>query len=147
VEKKFVNLMLNTEFIALIIPCESGIEFGNQCGGGSCSQVRCEGILIPLPGTGPEQSEQGTIYDKWSREYDEEAVQKFLVDNFLDEILEPTPKSEQIVEIVHEDENSWGEAWIPVKIKNFPFACPNQSACSLENFKGERAFITYSNSD
>lgn len=145
---KKINLMMNNEFLALIIPYKTGVIFSNQCGGTMCAQVETEGILIPLPGTGPEQTDQDGIYDYWTREYDREAIQKMIEALDLEELIMPIPIDDTLIDSVHENElESWGEAWIPVKIQNFEFNTNHQSACSLEQFRGEKAYLTYQNSD
>lgn len=118
-----VELWQYSNLLGLIVLLETGVNWSNQTGGLACRHPVAEGIFLPLYGDVPDDTDE--FYDDSGSPYNIERVQRFLIDNLLDDQLEPDPDATEVM-----------EAWIPVKIKE-----------TCENFKGMRAIVTYDNSD
>lgn len=104
-----------------------------------------EGVFVPLLyGRGTEPQE---LVDQWHNHlesYDPDKVSVWLKELALDELLEPISIWD-IRGTTLEGQDGWGEAWLPVRIKEAPENTDNWEL--LHDFVGHYAILTYSNSD
>jgi hypothetical protein len=140
---KLVELWAHEELFGLIVLVPSGVVFCNQTGGTMCAHPKAEGIYLPLL-HGHASSPQKLI-DLWRhawKEYTPELIGQSLRDVRLDHILEPVSPADQLS---FPQLDSWGEAWVPVKIKAADKYSENEAV--LHAFAGQFAILTYGNSD
>lgn len=144
-KKAHVNLMMHaSEMLGLIVLMPSGVVFTNQTGGTACMHPDAEGIFVPLYFSGKWPIELESFWWKGWEHYDSPQVQVCLDGMELNHILEPVPLTDFRMTTLAELDG-WGEAWIPVRIKEAPEHTDNWEA--LHDFVGHYAILTYSNSD
>jgi len=144
----------HNEIPMLIVQLQAQVTYTTQAGGTHCVHPYVQGVLVPL--LAGEFDTEGKLHDLWfpssgysnlaafAFEYMERVplIRRLLEEAELDGILEPIDSKEGIMMWLAE----WGEAWVPVCIKEDP----NPEAMNytaIKALKGRYAILTYQNSD
>ena len=140
-EKILIELWSLSGFTGIIVPAKTGIVYTNQCGGTMCSHPKQEGFYVPLRDCEPWED---PLIDSWERKYRPNLVREFLSGfNAPMEALEEH-EWDSLVKSNTLGCDSWGEAWIPVRIVQ---STTEYDYPELRSIYGRVVIITYQNSD
>lgn len=131
----------------VIVHASTGINYTNQCGGTYCYHPTLEGAYVPL-NFDPEPFRG--LLDVWSnsgQEYADLGLQALLDKAGLGRVLEPLPYPALWQDAKELWSSGWGEAWIPVHVKEQPKNGSHRYTELLRALAGHYAVITYPNSD
>lgn len=152
-----IDLSENQEYNevpTLIVQMQAPATYTTQAGGTHCVHPHVQGVLVPLLAGAFDPA--GKLHELWfsasgysnpaafAFEYMERIplIRRLLEEAELDGILEPIDSKEGIMMWLVE----WGEAWVPVCIKEDPSPeVVNYTA--IKALKGRYAILTYQNSD
>lgn len=131
--------------VGVILLSGNGVLYMNQTCGTLCAHPRARGFYIPLPARF-QPGDRDELVD--CSELSLEDVSQFLTRMELDHILEA--RSPQVPERApdgyEEGEPIWGEAWVPVRVKE---SLPEYDPLTplFKSYRGRDAIVTYQNSD
>lgn len=147
-KKPHIKLFMHEgDLLGLIVLMPSGVIFSNQTGGTMCAHPDAEGIYVPLYLTGGRWPPVDQLTDVWNRHwgrYDGKLARKLIEHLGFKHILEAVKDEEKILP-AWVDLQGWGEAWVPVRIKELKADEPHGEL--LKDFSGHYAILTYVNSD
>ena len=130
----------DSEMSYLIIPEKTGIKWSNQVGGHACAHPEIEGILIPVR---LRMRDVEDIFENIWGDWNGSRGYPFYLICFKEFMKRQEWETFNWFSPVEEkdfDPKSWGEAWIPLILNSTIYEAWN-------HFEGQKAILTYTNSD
>jgi hypothetical protein len=134
---------MEPDFFGVLVPMPTGIRWSNQVGGTCCYHPEVEGLYVPLP---ISMEDREDVLLDWGSHHDYQGEGLPRIRSWLSVLTREGLDLDEAFEVrpTYPEGECWGEAWVPVRIKEEIGEEWNEF---LAPFRGRDAFLIYPNSD